>query len=302
VVGKFPSTDPTSRATARMVHTYETEIGFYRDLHSHVSIPTPMPYHAAIVDDTGDFTLIMSDIGGARQGDQLGGCGVAEAQLMAVAAARLHGPTVGADERFAHAGWMNRPDAAGVSDRQTLYQMVLPGFLDRYRQRLGDEVCEVVTWLSTNVLTVFQAHAALDVPVCVVHGDYRLDNMLFRYGADGVAAEVTVVDWQTAGVGSGPVDLAYGLGSGLPTALRRQHERAVFDQYCDALAFHPPPGSSPDRDALWQSYRLGSCSGVAMAVTASMIVGRTERGDEMFCVMAERHAHQMLDLAVADLL
>ncbi len=39
-----------------------------------------------------------------------------------------------------------------------------------------------------------------------------------------------------------------------------------------------------------------------MAVIASQIVGRTERGDEMFCVMAERHSAQMDDLGTVDLL
>jgi hypothetical protein len=301
VVGKFPSSDATSRATARMVHTYEIEVSFYTHLHSQVSLPTPTPLHAAIVDDTGDFTLIMSDVAGATQGDQLGGCGLGEAQLMAAAAARLHGPTLGADTRFDHVTWLNRPDVAVVSDRQMLYQMLLPGFLDRYRQRLGDEVCEVVTWLSTNLVNVFQAYLALNLPVSVVHGDYRLDNMLFHYDDHHLATHVTVVDWQTAGVGSGAADLAYGIGSGLPTALRRQHERALFDAYCDELAAYLPTGTTFDRNAWWQAYRLGSCSGLAMAVTASMIVGRTDRGDEMFCVMAERHAQQMTDLGVSGL-
>ena len=301
LVGKFPSSDATSRATARFVHTYEIEVTFYNHLHPHVSIPTPTPLHAAIVEDTGDFTLIMSDVAGATQGDQLGGCGLAEARLMALAAAHLHGPTLGADTRFQHVTWLNRPDVAGVSDRQTLYQMVLPGFLDRYRQRLGDDVCEVVTWLSTNLVKVFEAYLALDLPASVVHGDYRLDNMLFHHDQDGGATDVTVVDWQTAGVGSGPSDLAYGIGSGLPTALRRQHERALFDGYCEELAAYLPTGTSMDRDAWWRAYRLGSCSGMAMAVTASMIVGRTDRGDEMFCVMTERHAQQMIDLGISDL-
>ena len=301
VVGKFPSSDATSRATARFVHTYEIEVSFYTHLHSQVSIPTPTPIHAAIVEETGDFTLIMSDVAGATQGDQLGGCGLTEARLMAAAAARLHGPTLGADTRFDHVTWLNRPDVAGVSDRQMLYQMVLPGFLERYRQRLGDEVCEVVTWLSTNLVTVFEAYLALGLPASVVHGDYRLDNMLFHHDHQGAATHVTVVDWQTAGVGSGPSDLAYGIGSGLPTAQRRQHERALFDDYCDELATYLPAGTELDREAWWQAYRLGSCSGMAMAVTASMIVGRTDRGDEMFCVMTERHAQQMLDLEVSDL-
>ncbi len=300
VVGKFPSTDPVSRATARMVQTYEREVGFYRQLHAQVSIPTPTPYHAAIIDESGDFTVIMSDVVGASQGDQLGGCGVVEGELMAVAAARLHGPTWGADTRFLDCAWLGRPTTSDVNDRQTLYQLVLSGFLDRYRQRLGDDVCDVVSWLSTRMVDAWEANAALGIPPCVVHGDYRLDNMLFRYDPTGTAVDVTVVDWQTAGVGSGPSDLAYGVGSGLPAELRRQHERTLFDRYCDELETLVPAGAV-DRTALWQGYRLGSCSGLVMAVTASMIVGRTDRGDEMFCVMTERHAQQMLDLGFADL-
>ena len=33
-----------------------------------------------------------------------------------------------------------------------------------------------------------------------------------------------------------------------------------------------------------------------MAIVASALVRRTDRGDEMFLAMAERHAHQGLDL------
>ena len=42
--------------------------------------------------------------------------------------------------------------------------------------------------------------------------------------------------------------------------------------------------------------------GYLMAVIASQIVEQTERGDEMFIAMASRHATQMADLDVADLL
>lgn len=38
---------------------------------------------------------------------------------------------------------------------------------------------------------------------------------------------------------------------------------------------------------------LGSATGYFMVVPASQIVERTERGDEMFAVMAERHADQV---------
>jgi hypothetical protein len=39
-----------------------------------------------------------------------------------------------------------------------------------------------------------------------------------------------------------------------------------------------------------------------MAVAASMLVERTERGDQMFMTMAARHARHALDLNAIDLL
>jgi hypothetical protein len=47
---------------------------------------------------------------------------------------------------------------------------------------------------------------------------------------------------------------------------------------------------------------LGSASGYYMALLASQIVEQTERGDEMFCVMAERHAHPMRTVGLLDIL
>ena len=49
-------------------------------------------------------------------------------------------------------------------------------------------------------------------------------------------------------------------------------------------------------DDCWRSYRRGTVAGVIMALAASMLVERTERGDEMFMVMAERHARHATDL------
>jgi hypothetical protein len=49
-------------------------------------------------------------------------------------------------------------------------------------------------------------------------------------------------------------------------------------------------------DDCWRSYRRGTVAGVIMALAASMLVERTERGDDMFMVMAERHARHALDV------
>ena len=53
---------------------------------------------------------------------------------------------------------------------------------------------------------------------------------------------------------------------------------------------------SYDFEQAWDDYRRASFVGFLMAVLSAMIVERTDRGDEMFAVMAERSAWQALHL------
>lgn len=54
-------------------------------------------------------------------------------------------------------------------------------------------------------------------------------------------------------------------------------------------------GHKVDRQWVERHYRREAISGAVMAVVASQIVGRTERGDEMFVAMAARHALQGME-------
>ncbi|MFM8014947.1 MAG: hypothetical protein ACKPCO_02560 [Actinomycetota bacterium] len=49
-------------------------------------------------------------------------------------------------------------------------------------------------------------------------------------------------------------------------------------------------------DDAWLEYRKFTFAGFVMAVVASMIVKQTDRGDEMFLAMANRHAQHAVDL------
>lgn len=305
VIGKFPSQDPQSRATARMTETYEREFGFYSSLRNRVSIRTPQAHHIAIDPASGDFTLIMEDMNGSVQGDQLGGCDFASTLLIAEAAAGLHAPTWDVGNTLDDADWLASPDEATTHERVALFQAVMPGFIDRYGERIGPDAVAATRWLATRLLDLRSAFFDLSaLATCVVHNDFRLDNMLF--GVREGAPALTTVDWQTLSVGFGPVDLAYALGSGMLPDLRECHEAEVFDCYLGHLGSVPGSKvgtiSEQMRTQMWDAYRLGSTTGLAMAVVASMIVVRTERGDEMFSVMAERHAAQMRTLDVFGML
>ncbi len=294
VVGKFPSLDELSRQTAEATGAYVKEVGFYRELQPLVTIPTPHLYHLGDDLDANRFVILMADIRDADQGDQLAGCSVAEAELAITALAGLHGPLWGHDLLAKHEWLTARDDerAAALSDFLT---MLTPGFRERYQARLAPEVLAAADWITTNHLAWF---SSFETPQTLVHGDYRLDNMLFGR-SDGTAAPLTVVDWQTVSIGHGPADAAYFVGAGLLPEVRRKVESDLVVQYHQALV---ETGVDVDLAALQRDYARGSVSGLVMAIIASQIVGQTDRGDEMFCVMAERHAAQIDDLGVADLL
>jgi aminoglycoside phosphotransferase (APT) family kinase protein len=146
---------------------------------------------------------------------------------------------------------------------------------------------------------VARAGAYFDIKPAVAtiqHRDFRIDNIL--YSPDGARAHV--VDWQTLGIGAGAADVAYLIGTSIADAAERaREEERLVRYYVDELGVL---GAAPDVDTIWHEYKLYAFSGFLMAIIASMSVGRTERGDEMFAVMAERPALQVLHLDSLSLL
>jgi aminoglycoside phosphotransferase (APT) family kinase protein len=128
------------------------------------------------------------------------------------------------------------------------------------------------------------------------HGDFRLDNLLFRPGD----VRPYVVDWQTATWGSAASDVAYFLGGSLTVEDRRRHREELLDGYHRALVAEGVVGF--DRDRLDDEYLRLCFGGLAMSIGASMLVKRTQRGDEMFVTSVARYAQQALDLGAEDVL
>ncbi len=295
VVGKFPSSDPVSLQAAAATLTYVREVGFYRDLQPELPVPTPTVHRLEEDLDANRFLLLMEDVDWAEQGDQLVGCDVDRAALALDAVADLHAATWARDGELAELSWIEQPGEDSIGRLVGLYRSVFAGFDDRYRDRLSTDERELGRWLGERLGTI--SAEVLAGPRCLVHGDYRLDNLLFatRPGP----RPITVVDWQTAQLGSGPSDAAYFVGAGLTPDDRRTNEAALVDRYHHRLVTN---GVDIDREALDHRYRLGTASGYVMAVVASQIVGRTERGDDMFVAMASRHADQMAAAGLPDLI
>ncbi len=287
VVIKLASTNAASRAAAEATRTYIREVGFYRDVASTVAIRVPKTYHISEDRSANSFILVMEDISPARAGDQLTGCTLDQAGLAVDAAADLHGSTWGRPE-LAAMDWIDEPTEQTEADRVALFQMLYQGFVDRYRTILSPEELGFGEWLAANFE---QWLAARPEPQCLIHGDFRPDNMLFGTDAGSDAGSgapaLTTVDWQTPSLGGGLSDVAYFLSGSLNRATLREHEAALLERYRLRLAGH---GIELEADQVLREYRVAAPAGYVMAVIASQIVGQTERGDAMFVVMASGSA------------
>jgi hypothetical protein len=288
VVAKFAASDDLSRTTGVATRNYEREVWFYDQVQPTVGIRTPRYLFGAVVAGTAEMVVVLEDLAPAVQGDQLAGCSVEQARLAMSEAAALHGPRWG-DPSLAVIEWLSRPDPETLKGRAELYRAVHPGFVARYRGRLDPDVIELSSFLGERL----EAYSAgTGGPRTVTHGDFRLDNLLF--GVDDHPYPVATVDWGGLGHGEGLADVAYFLGAGLLPEVREAHEAELVIGYHAALVEHGVVGHSAE--ACWEAYRWYAFSGLLMAVVASQIVRQEERGDEMFCVMAERHARQALHL------
>lgn len=289
VIAKCPSHDEASRNIAKLTGTYVKEVSWYRELAATSGVPAPQCHFQAIADDEVDFILILSDLAPARQGDQLTGLGLTGLLPCIEAAARLHAYRWN-DPHLVQLPWLARDNGDLV---RALFPQLYLGFRERYAARLAPEILAV----GAGIVACLDAYLAREPAArTLVHGDLRIDNILFA--PDGNAC--WLVDWQTLGRGSGAADLAYLIGTSIADPFERAAaDRPAFDRWIAALAAH---GVDPDPAALWDDYRVGALSGYFMAVFASMNVERTDRGDEMFAVMAERPARQALALGSLELL
>jgi len=290
LIAKLPATDPTSRATGLMLRAYEKEVRFYQELAPTLDVRTPTVHAAEIDTTTGSFVLLLDDLAPARAGDQLVGCTPQQARAALSELVELHAPRWG-DPTLRSIEWL-------LGDRGPARDMMIgllpglwSGFLDRYADRLDDDVRSAGAIVFDHLPAFYEDRE----PSTIVHGDYRLDNLLF----DPTDGSVAVLDWQTCTVGPGPADAAYFVGAGLLPEVRRSAEAELFDHYHRGLV---AAGVDVDRGDCWEMYRRGTWAGLVMAVGASMLVERTERGDDMFMAMASRHARHALDLDAAELL
>jgi hypothetical protein len=285
VVGKFASADDLSRATGLALRAYEIEVRFYREVASRVTARVPLAYVAEVEPETGWFTLLLQDIVGGRQGDQIEACTPDVAVAVLEEMAGLHAPCWEAADLGA-LEWLHRATPESDALLIALVTSLLPGFLERYGDTLAPAHRDVCIRFVEKMPAWLQLRSG---PRTASHGDFRLDNLLFQ----PENARPVVVDWQTAAWGSASMDVAYFVGGCLGVEDRRAHEQDLVTRYHEALCRRGVRDYTLGQ--LRADTRRDIFGGLLMAIVASMVVQRTERGDLMFLTSTTRHAQHALD-------
>ncbi|MBZ5739172.1 phosphotransferase family protein [Nocardioides mangrovi] len=290
VLVKLPPPDPAARDM--MAGAYRGEVRFYQLLADTVTVRTPACHLAEVADDSGDFVLVLEDLAPAAQGDQIAGCSVDQARDAVVNLAGLHGPRW-SDPSLLDIDTLtlNGPDEIALL--LEMYGPTTELFLDG----LGDLVAPAdAAVLRACVDAIGPWLLGRTERFGLVHGDYRLDNLLFPPdGGPGVVA----VDWQTLSLALPARDLAYFLGTSLRVADRRAHERDLVAAYHHALASYGVADYS--LDDCWDDYVFALIQGPLVSVFGCAYGTRTERGDRMFAAMVERSCAAIRDLGTLDL-
>ncbi len=292
LVAKLPAADETSRATAKSLRLYETEVDFYQQLAPQLPVRTPAVFYADQDVDATTFVLLLEDLAPARAGDQLTGCTPAEATAAISELVRLHAPRWG-DESLGSLEWLHKNGGTSADASVSFLPLLWDNFVQRYADVLEPDVRAAGDTLFSHLAGFYLAETK---PWTILHGDYRLDNLLFS--PDG--GPVAVVDWQLCAHGPAMNDVAYFIGAGLLTDVRRRVERDLVRAYYDELVAAGVTGF--DWDRCWEAYRRGTWSGFIIAVASATLAARTERGDRLFLTMATRHARHAIDLEAAALI
>jgi hypothetical protein len=153
------------------------------------------------------------------------------------------------------------------------------------QQTLVEAMAAVTAWLRTEPKRY-----------ALMHGDYRLDNMLF----DPDRTRVTVVDWQTVGIGLPGRDLAYFTGTSLEPSLRAKIERDLVDTYHRSLLNYRI--TDYDGDTCWRDYRLGMVQVPLLVALGTAFASSTERGDDMMLAMLSRGCQAIRELETLELI
>ena len=281
---KFPPTDPEAQLAATQLRAFARECGFYNALRgaaASAAATAPACYFSEHEERSGRACLLLEDMGGDgwRGGDQVAGASLPLAQAVLSTAAAQHAAFWGDEARlrpWVNQGWLPALDgpsfAAGDSSAE-LFGPAWPRWQRRYPAAAGllPPALRALLDARPGSFSVMVAEPLLRrlgaAPRTLLHGDLRLDNVMWRGGGGEGAGkpETRHLDMGDCAVGRGAFDVAYFLSMSLETEVREQHEAQLLELYGEKLREGGVKGYSGEE--LRGDYEAGCAYSLALAVT-----------------------------------
>ncbi|MGE2728723.1 oxidoreductase family protein [Mycolicibacterium vaccae] len=257
----------------------------------------PAVYTAIIDEDRRDFLMIMEDVVG-RGGDPRDSTrplSVEQAAAGVRGLARLH-------SRF----WGDRltgDPALSWVEPFVAFEGLEYAPLHIAHERLGDTVAPEVLALSGTELFVDLWARYIGTlttsAASLLHGDPHIGNTYVAPDDSPSGETVGFLDWQMVRRGNYSLDLGYFLQGALTTEDRRSSERALLDEYHDALEL--PASELPGREDIWLRYRASVAHGLAIWI-ATLSGGDAWQSADICLALAQRYAAAFVDLETRDAL
>jgi hypothetical protein len=174
------------------------EVEFYRAFAGDITGMIPRCYHSAVDDERGHAALVLEDLGEVIQGDCLQPLTLARAVALAEVLAAVH------------ATWWEHPSLHTAEWLPSVARLELGAdwFEPRralFLQRFGDRLEERTHGLLAQIEEV-QARAneqLAGAAATLVHGDFHLDNVVFRAASE----DPVLLDWARVARGPGVLDV-----------------------------------------------------------------------------------------------
>ncbi len=230
VIVKLPTQVPGPRGMAAVLGFFEREVGFYNELAGQVGVRLPKSYHAEYHPADANFALVLEDIQGARVGDQLASCSLEQAHLAVRELARHHARWW-QSEQLSSYPWL-------PCRGHPFYQYLKAGHLQSlqaFQEKFARHFDPMITRCAVGLGEKYDQYLETlwTRPMTLVHGDYRLDNMMF--GPAGSANEFVLIDWQLCSTGAATQDLQYFISGNLKKEVIAASTDDLLDTYHETL-------------------------------------------------------------------
>lgn len=279
----------TAERRAVSANSYRLEVDFYRNIAPLLNARVPHCWAARRNESGDEFVLMLEDMAPRQVGDQLEGCDVDHALIAVENLAGVHGPVWGGEPLV---GLLDPLGPDTIDGTRAVFPMLTEMFFDRFATRLSQRATDVLEAFAPLAGSFLAEQRDVNG---LVHGDYRLDNLLFAPDLSDVA----IVDWQTVGLGLPGRDLAFFIATSFQPEQRREVEDDLIARYHSSLVAQGV--GDYELSLCREDYAFGMMQIPLTVVFGSAIAETTKRGNDMFLAMIERAAEAMVYLGTLDM-